>query len=63
MGCSPPSGSAVLLRAPAYPLHLLGPVPGGGLSWGDWACEYLQVCGTWSGAGLVAAGSQGTLHS
>lgn len=52
VGCSPPIGSAVLPRAPACPLHLLGPVPGEGLLWGYWPWEYLQVWATWSGAGV-----------
>lgn len=32
-------------------------------SWNSWACEYLQVCPTWSGAGLVPVGAQGTLQT
>lgn len=49
--------------SPCLPWHPLGPVPGEGLSWGRWACEYLQVCATWSEAELVPEGVRGTLQN
>lgn len=49
--------------SPCLPWHPLGPVPGEGLSWGLRACEYLQVCATWSEAELVPVGVHGTLQS
>lgn len=63
-GLHPPPVALLYCSEPLPTLHLLGPVPGEGLPGAGAHVNTCRcVCASWSGAGLVPVGPQGTLQS